>query len=266
MNRMHRSKSPFLILSAWFLTLCSAQSQLIVTDPGLTKIEFDHNLEEILKLAAIIDQATQTKDWLGNAADILKIGGVDEVFADLLNPGVGHSRTEIALSATTAEGTTYDGDGVYAPVGESYVSRDGQTVPRSDVFKPEGAIFAAVRDHDAVYEDVMHRREVLRAAIQRTLAELQAATTHAEVLKATGVLLAQHAELEATDREVVFATQKAVLLDLQNRADKDRREKARNQEQAHEFSEGLRHFSDAVRPPMFGTRILPPSSERPYSR
>ncbi len=87
--------------------------------------------------------------------------------------------------------------------------------------------------------------------MEESLTQVQAATTHAEVMKTTGVLIAQQTELKAIDDDLAAAAQKAVLLDLQNRADKERQEKARNQEQAVEFHEALQKFIKMLRPPSF---------------
>ena len=144
-------------------------------------------------------------------------------------------------------------------MGETFLSRSGEFITRPEVFKPEAAIFNAVRDADVVYEDVQTRRAALRSALGKTATQLQNATTHAEVLKATGVVLAQQAELDAAAQDLTAAVQKAVLLDIQNRADKERQEKAQDQEQTAEFSEALRLFSGALRPPTFV-----PTSEPPF--
>ncbi|MBL9170587.1 MAG: hypothetical protein JNN07_22840, partial [Verrucomicrobiales bacterium] len=164
------------------------------------------------------------------------------------------SRTASASIANSALAFAYQGQGMYQPVGGNFVSGDGQAISRPDVFKPEAAIFQAVSNHDAVHEDVMRRRQILRTAMRGSLTQLQTATTHAEVQKVTGVILAEVAELEATDRELMFSAQQAVLLDIQNRADKERQQKAVHQEQAQEMTESLRHFTSALTPPSFITR------------
>ena len=249
-----------LFLTTFLLAQPFGRAQVIVHDAVLSEIVVSNHLEELLKLIAIIQETQATKDWLGNAKNILDLAGIDAVFTNLRTVSVGLSRVELATTATSAEGVAYDGDGLLVPVGETFVSRDGQTITRPDVFKPEAAIFNAVKDHDAVYEDVMTRRSALRSGIDQTLSQLQAATTLAEVQKTTGVLLGQKLELDSTDRELTFATQKVVLLDLQNRADKDRQEKATRQEQTREFTEGLRHLGDMLSPPSFVPRASSTSS------
>ena len=220
-----------LMTAALFFARPSAQAQVIVHDPISAQIASQSHVEELLKLVKLIEELQTTKDWLGNAAKIVNLAGLDEVFANLQSEGVGRSRVEIATTSTSFDGTTYAGDGLYTPVGETYLSRSGEFITRPEVFKPEAAIFNAVRDADAVYEDVQARRSALRAALGKTAAQLQSATTHAEVLKATGVVLAQQAELDAAAQDLTAAVQKAVLLDIQNRADRERQEKAQDQEQ-----------------------------------
>ena len=247
------------ILGALLFAPPCAHAQVVVHDPINAEIAISNHLEEIVKLVKLIEELQTTKDWLGNAAKIVDLAGLDEVFANLQSEGVGRSRVEIATTSTSFDGATYAGDGLYTPVGETYLSRSGEFITRPEVFKPEAAIFNAVRDADAVYEDVQTRRAALSAALGKTTAQLQNATTHAEVLKATGVMLAQQAELDAAAQELTAAVQKAVLLDIQNRADQQRQEKAQDQEQSTEFSEALRLFSGALRPPTFV-----PTSESPF--
>ncbi len=246
-----------LVLTFLFLKLPLSHGQIIVHDPGNAQVALANHAEEILKLLEAIKELQSMKDWLGHAADIVDLAGLDSVFANLQSEGKGRSRVDIAAASTSAEGTAYTGDGLYQSVGDSFATRDGQTVARPDAFKPQAAIFNAVHDHDVVYEDVMARRKALRQGIEQTVSQLQNATTHVEVMKTTGVLMAQQAEMDATDHELQFATEKAILIDLQNRADKERQEKAAAQEQTRELTEALNHFGQALRPGVFTTSTKP---------
>ncbi len=254
-----------LFVCAALIAAASAPAQFVVVaeTPDLNTITLQNHLEEILKLGVMIEEARTTKNWLGNAADVLDIAGARELLQNLQTVGVGQSRAALATVATSLDALTYNDTDLYRPPGDSFVTRDGRLVARADDFKPEAAVFGAVRDYDAVQEDVAPRRESLRAGIQQTLTQLQAATTHSAVQKGIGVLLAQQAELEATDRELTFAAQKAVLLDLQNRAERDRQEKAGRQEQAQEFTEALRHLGAALRPPAFTQPARTTTTARP---
>jgi len=244
-------KTTLSIPLALGLGLHVSLGQLVVVDPGLELVTIANHLEQLAKTVETIQELRQTKDRLGDAASIHRISGASETLAQFALTGVGQSRTEIATLATSSLAVAYQGQGLYQEVGGTFVSRDGQSVSRPDVFKPEAAIFQAVANHDAVHEDVMRRRQVMRTALRKSLTQLEAAGTHAEVQKVTGVILAEVAELEATDRELVFSAQQAVLLDIQNRADKERQQKAATQEQAHEMNESLRHFTEALVPPSF---------------
>ena len=251
---MQRAKTFGFALGLLLFASHPGQGVVPVTDTAaITASQIQHEVE-LAKLIAMIAQLQAAKEWLGNAADIIDLAGIDEVYFSLDLEGVGLSRLEIALSTTSLDAVLYDGGALYTPVGDIFLSRDGEVVVRPDVFKPEGAIFNAVLDHDRVYDDVMGRRQMLRLGREQTMAQLQVATTHAEIQKAPADLLAQQGELEAADRELTFATQKAQLLDLQNRADTSRQEKAMQQEQAQEFTERLRSFSQLLRPPQFLNR------------
>lgn len=233
------------------LSLTTGLSQVLVKEASLEALTIANHVEQLARLVESIQELRLTKDRLGDAASILKIAGAADTLAQMAQQGVGKARSEIAGLAESAMAVAYQGQGIYQAVGSVFVSRDGNAIARSDVFKPEAAIFQAVTNHDAVYEDVMQRRQVLRAALRTTLAQLQAATTHAEIQKVTGVILAQSAEMEATDRELAFAAQHVVLLDIQNRADKEREHKAASQEQAQEMQESMLHFVKALTPPTF---------------
>lgn len=244
-------KTTFSITLALGLGLQTSLGQDAVHDAILQLMMMVNHLEQMRKTVETIQELRETKDRLGDAASIHRISGARETLLQFAQTGIGQSRTEIATLATSSTAVTYQGEGLYQAVGGTFVSRDGQAVSRPDVFKPEAAIFQAVANHDAVHEDVMRRRQVMRTALRKSLMQLQAAETHAEVQKVTGVMLAEVAELEATDRELVFSAQQAVLLDIQNRADKERQQKATSQEQAREMNESLRHFTEALVPPSF---------------
>lgn len=248
-----------ILLGFLLVTQPPVHGQVIVHDPGNAQIEIANHLEEIVKLVKLIEEIKTTKNWLGNAAEILDLAGMDELMINLESEGVGLSRVEIATAATSFDGTTYDGHGLYTPVGETWLSRSGQFITRPDVFKPEAAIFNAARDYDAVSEDVKTRRAALRSGMQKTASQMQAATTHVEALKATGVLIAQHAELDATDREQNQAAEKVEVTAQVNEAAKELQEKARNQEQAVEFDEALQEFIKMLRPPSFVPEVKLPA-------
>lgn len=236
------------------LGLLNSGGQVVVHDPLMEVLAIANHLEQLAKIGDSILELKLTKDHLGDAASILKIAGAGETLLHFAQTGIGQSRTEIAAIANSALAVAYQGQGLYRAIGSAFVSGDGQAITRPDVFKPEAAIFQAVANHDAVHEDVMRRRQAMRSALHSSLTQLQTAATHAEVQKVTGVILAEMAELEATDRELVFSAQQAVLLDIQNRADKERQQKATSQEQAHEMQEGLQRFTQALIPPSFITK------------
>ena len=77
-------KLPFLVALALATAQAQAQPVVIAHTPDLDKITIENHLEEIAKLGAIIEQMTTTKDWLGNAAQIVEIAGADFCYIDLL--------------------------------------------------------------------------------------------------------------------------------------------------------------------------------------
>lgn len=226
-------------------------AQVVVVDPTLVRTTAQNHVEEMHELSKLTEEAATIREWLGNPADYQEISGASDVLGDLETTGAGRSRLDLATSATSRDALAYTGAGLYQSVGSTFTTRNGREVRRSDAFKPEDAVFKAVLDHDAVHEDVQRRRDATRFAIQQTLTQLQAATTHTESQKAAGVLIAQNADLAAIDRELQFALERIQTLEIQNRAERERNEKASREEQAAEFKEGLRLFAELVRPPNF---------------
>ena len=121
-----------IALTILLLALPFGRGQVIVHDPIVADIAVTHNAEELIKLVRMIEEMQATKDWIGNGKKILELAGIDAVFTNLRTESIGISRVELATTATSATGATYDGDGLYAPVGETFQSRDGQTITRPD--------------------------------------------------------------------------------------------------------------------------------------
>ncbi len=229
---------------------CSSKGAggLPVVDVPAFLIAWTNHLESMEKYVGIITELATTKEWLGDASRITNISGAAQVLADLASLTVGRTRLELAAGADSSFAVDYTDAGLYRPVRQTFRTWGGTEQERPDVFKPEAALFSAVAEHDAVHADVTARREKLRTAVRETLVQLQGATNQVEVLKATGVLLAQHAELETVERETAAAANRAFLIDLQNRAAKEREEKAGRQEAASDFRESIIGLQSFIAP------------------
>lgn len=253
-------KTAILILSACFALVLPAHPQIPVTDAGVIAgqaVELARTLEmianqfqQITILTQQLAQAEFVSRVLGDPATIRTISGLPTLLGDLQATGSNVARIALVAGTTALDAQQYTGGGLFRPVGEAFRTIDGELIPRQDeTFKPYAAVIRAVANHDAVEQDVLARRQNLRAAIRQTLDALQAAATDAEAQKLHGVLLGQTADLEAIDRELGFASQRAIVQDIENRNDTQRQEAAAREEQAAEFQRSVDHLRQLLRPP-----------------
>ena len=124
-------KTPLLILTLALVGI-QAQAQFVVIahTPDLDKITIENHLVEMGKLVALIEQMTTTKDWLGNAAQIVEIAGAGGVLENLKTDGVAKSRLELAMNATSLGALGYDAAGLFAAPGEFFTSPWGRIEPQ----------------------------------------------------------------------------------------------------------------------------------------
>ena len=84
---------------------------------------------------------------------------------------------------------------------------------------------------------------MLTSQIAQTTAQLQTATTDAEVQKLHGVLIGLNADLASTDAEVNQAVGSALVQDIQNRNDQKKQAQALTEQQNAEFTESVSNYS-----------------------
>jgi hypothetical protein len=238
------------------VTQISQQAQAHVED----LLQYAEMIERALQQIALLTDQLVRQDFiaqvLGNPATNTTLVGLAVTQEDLRRPGTNHARAELAVRLNVRETQRYDGGGLFHAVGEVFRTLEGQAVPRAEApYKPEAALVAAVANFDRVHTEVMARRRALREALAHTLEQLRLAPTQAEAQKLIGVVLGQFANLEATDRELLFAAQQAVLQDLENRNDLARQDKAAQEELAVEFSQAMDKARTLFRPDPTPTRV-----------
>ena len=84
-------------------------------------------------------------------------------------------------------------------------------------------------------EDVLERRDTLRAEIAETTEQLRSAETDSEVKKLTGIMLGLQTELQATDRELDIARGDAEARALENQNQAEAAAKAEAERDARRF-------------------------------
>jgi hypothetical protein len=253
-------KTKTLILTALIGFGPSLYAQIPVTDVGViagqatelarTMEMIANQSQQITILTQQLDQAQFLSRVLGDPATIRSMSGIQALFANLASTGSNEARIALIAQTKPLDAEQYSGAGLFHVVGNTFTTLDGQVIHRDDEsYKPYAAIINAVGNHDAVERDVLQRRQNLRTAMQQTLQGLQAATTEAEVAKLHGVLLGQLVELEATDHELSFASQRAMVQDIDSPNDAQRQEAAAHEEQAAEFHRSVDNLRQLLRPP-----------------
>ena len=189
------------------------------------------NLEQALKQVELAQQQVtlimETLKRMGDPAAVKQIIGAGQTLDQLARPGVGQSLLDLQLAATGQMGLAYDGFRLYRPVPPVVVLPDGKLVARpAEEYRKHEALQRAVTDFHAVTSDTQARREALRTAQSETTAQLQVATTDAEVQKLKGIQAAQASELNTITAEQSEAATRVLVQHAANEADKARQEQA----------------------------------------
>jgi hypothetical protein len=245
-------KHTLTLLASVLLAAQSARAQLIVEDVvsiaqdaidsvvDLAEyIEMVNNqVQQINTMTQELQQVTAYVQAFGDPAILLEITGVDGLVADLQLSGVGQTIGELQELAQGADALKANASGLYSSIEEFSLSE--VKVPRpEDLYRKFAAVDRATDNYTAVYLDVSSRRKALKGEMVATTQKLQSSTTDAETQKLAGVITGQGAELEALDREVQFAASQAVMQDLANRNDAEKRTNARNEEIAADRHDAL---------------------------
>jgi hypothetical protein len=238
----------------------SARAQEIVYDP-VVNIEqildqaeniakyitmIDNQVEQIQKLA---DQLTEFKKYenefkhyeslFGDPSQVvLSMAGSLE--SDLQKAESGLNLENLVAGADGNSALTYNDSGIYATVGTSFQTPDGQTVQRSaDQYKPFAAVINAANNYVTVADDAAKRRATIKSQIADTTQQLQSAGTDAEVQKLQAVLAGLNADLASTDAEVNQAVGSALVQDIQNRNDEQKQQQALLEQKNAQFKEAV---------------------------
>lgn len=260
------------LLIATGLTLV-AHAQLVVTNPISDVLDEVMHTEDIAKTVEMINNQVQQINALtqqlqqiqayvkafGDPEQLLSIIGADALIDSLNTSGVGQTLGELQRLASGVESLRDNANGLYQSVGETFTTPGGFELPRAEeLYRKFAASQRATQNFESVYDDVSRRRVVLKGRIAETTQQLQASTTDAETQKLTGVITGYNAELAAIDKEVDHALGESLVLDIQNREDREKQEQARKEERMAEFSEAMRSYSKTFQindaPPSFPTR------------
>ena len=216
-------------------------------------------MQQINALTQQLQQIQAYAQAFGDPEQLLHIVGADQLINSLQQSGVGQTLGELQSVVSGLEALRNNTNSLYQSIGETFTTPGGYKLPRAEeLYRKFAASQRTTQNFESVYDDVSQRRKVLKGRIAETTQQLQASTTDAETQKLNGVLSGYNAELAATDKEVDQAMAESLVLDIQNREDREKQEQARKEERMAEFSEAMRSYSKTFRindaPPAFPTR------------
>jgi uncharacterized phage infection (PIP) family protein YhgE len=251
----------------------AAHAQYVVTNPISDVLDEIMHVEDIAKTVEMINNQVQQINTLtqqlqqiqayvkafGDPEQLLSIVGADALIDSLNTSGVGQTLSELQSLASGVEALRNNANGLYQSVGETFTTPGGYELPRAEeLYRKFAASQRATQNFQSVYDDVAQRRGVLKGRIAETTQQLQASSTDAETQKLAGVITGYNAELAAIDKEVDHALGESLVLDIQNREDREKQEQARKEERMAEFSEAMSNYFKTFRindaPPAFPTR------------
>ena len=251
----------------------AAHAQLVVTNPISDVLDEVMHTEDIAKTVEMINNQVQQINALtqqlqqiqayvkafGDPEQLLRIVGADALIESLTTSGVGQTLGELQSLASGVEALRDNANGLYQSVGETFTTRGGFELPRAEeLYRKFAASQRATQNFESVYDDDSQRRGILKGRIAETTQQLQASSTDAETQKLAGVITGCNAALAAIDKEVDHALGESLVLDIQNREDREKQEQARKEERTAEFREAMRNYSKTFRindaPPSFPTR------------
>lgn len=199
----------------------------------------NNQVQQINTMTQELQQVTAYVKAFGDPSSLLEITGVNGLVSDLQQSGVGQTIGELQQLARGVETLKANANGLYSSIED--ISQSGVKVPRpEELYRKFAAVDRATDNYAAVYDDVSTRRKALKGEMVATTQKLQSSTTDAETQKLAGVVAGQGAELEALDREVQFATSQAVMQDISNRNDAEKRQNAHTEEIAADRHDALK--------------------------
>ncbi len=207
----------------------------------------NNQVQQINTLTAQLDEFKHYESLFGDPKAIL-LPTVQPLIGDLRQTELGQTLLTLEATINTTDAMTYDGNGLFAGIGTTFSTPNGQTITRpTDPYKPVAAVQQTTDNYLAVSTNAAARRVALKDEIATTTQQLKAATTDAEVQKLQGVLTGLSAALNNTDYEINQATTAALVQDIANRNDAQRQTEAKREQQHAEFTEATQKYGQTFR-------------------
>jgi hypothetical protein len=239
----------------------SARAQWIVYDPTMNMQQIMAHAQNLAKYIQMIDNQVQQiqtltdqlnefkhyEDLFGDPKAVV-LNTVQPLVTDLTQTELGESLLTLESTINTTDAMRYGGNGLFASIGTTFNTPNGQTITRlTEPYKPVAAVQLTTDNYLAVSTNVTARRVALKDEIAATTQRLRAATTDAEVQKLTGVLIGLSSALNNTDYELNQATASALVQDVANRNDTQRQFEAKKEQQHAEFAEAVQKYGQTFR-------------------
>ena len=235
----------------------SARAQWIVYDPAMNVQQIVDEAASLAKYVTMIDnqvqhintltsQLTEFKNYealFGNPSQVV-LSMVAPLDSDLQSLEPIQNLGSLVASANGNTALTFNDNGIYATVGDSFQTPDGQTIQRpANQYEPFSAIINTASNYVSVADNAAQRRAAIKDEIAQTTQQLQDATTDAQVQKLHGVLTSLNSDLASTDDEVNQAASAAMVQDIQNRNDQQKQIVALTEQQNAEFEESVSNYT-----------------------
>ncbi len=178
-----------------------------------------HGKRQLEQLQGLYRQVKQAETHLKRLGDPRKV--TLETLRDALRflQRVNLNRTfeDLVAGLRGEELFTRRADPVSLPV-ERTIKIDGKTIAEtnSEVLLPEAAFHRASENYREVRDAALAERLRIKAEMNRTLQQLQAASTTSEIQKLNIVMRSLESQLAANDREIGFASSGVLATHLRN--------------------------------------------------
>lgn len=233
-----------------------SQAQWTVYDPTVHRQQILSTAQEIAKFVEVINnqmsQLEQLSEQVSTLHHYVELFGdpaaitpeaVPSLTEELKKTEIGRTLGELQATADATQAMLERGAGLYSAVGELFTTPGGTPIRRRlEPYRPIAAVQQAAANFINVTKEIAVRRVELKNEFAKTLQELRAATTDAEVQKLSGVLVGLGVALDNAGQEMAQATASAVIQDIANRADAQRQVEALKEQQQAEFQEAITRY------------------------
>jgi len=263
-------KKSLVIFVLGVLAAMPVRAQYIVYDPTMNVQQIldqaeniakyvqmvNNQMQQIQQLTAQLQQLQQYNKAFGDPSLVVNVNGANALVANLQQPPVGQPFTTLERNSDGVGALTYNGNGLYVQIGESFTTPSGNQIQRNtNYYRPYDGVNKTTQNYTNVANSATQQRQTLKTNIANTTQALQAATNASEVLKLTGILIGQSATLAATDKEIDQAGTLSTVQDIENRNDVEKQATAQNEEQKAEMAETFgnyrTNFTLITQPPIF---------------